>query len=114
MLDYIPIILILGWTVLYYKVREVFAPWSIMLLVWIAVVSAYAYLDHGLYKTSDDFSPAILLWCSSFSIVGYIVYRLTPANTSPEWETNQTIVKFFTIWLSSSPQLPCTKQPLSH
>ena len=58
---------------------------------------AYAYLDHGLYKTSDDFSPAILLWCSSFSIVGYIVYRLTPANTSPEWETNQTIVKFFTI-----------------
>lgn len=97
MLDYIPIILILGWIVLYYKVREVFAPWSIMLLVWIAVVSAYAYLDHGLYKTSDDFSPAILLWCSSFSIVGYIVYRLTPANTSPEWETNQTIVKFFTI-----------------
>lgn len=97
MLDYIPLILILGWTLLYYKVREIFAPWSIMLLVWAAAVSAYLYFDHGLYKTSDDFAPALLLWCSSFSIVGYIVYRLTPANTSPEWETNQTIVKFFTI-----------------
>ena len=90
MLDYIPLILILAWTCLYYKVREIFAPWSIMLLVWTAAVSAYLYFDHGLYKTSDDFAPALLLWCSSFSIVGYIVYRLTPANTSPEWErTNQ-------------------------
>lgn len=97
MLETILVIFIIGWVVLFYQIRDVFAPWSITLLVWIVLLTAYLYLDHGLCKTSDDFAPAVMLWCSSFCVPGYIIYRLTPANTAPEWTTNQKVVRLFTL-----------------
>lgn len=95
MLDIVLIGLIIGWFVLFYSVRDVFSPWSITLLVWAAVLFAYGHLDHDLYSTSRDFGYGVALWCSSFCTLGYITYRLTPANTSPEWSANYSIVRFF-------------------
>lgn len=97
MLETILVIFIISWIVLFYQVRDIFAPWSITLMVWIVVLIAYLYLDHGLCKTSDDFTPGVMLWCSSFCGLGYIVYRLTPANTEPEWTANRKVVNLFTI-----------------
>lgn len=97
MLEIVLALLVAGWGVLYYRVRDVFAPWSITLLVWMVILSSYLFLDHGLYRTNDDFALGVGLWCLCFAGVGYVVFRLTPANVGAEWEANDKIVKLFTV-----------------
>lgn len=85
------------WLVLYYRVRDVFAPWSITLLVWIGAMLGYQFVDHGLYSLTDQFYRAIVLWVVPFTVVGYIVFRLTPSYTGPGWKINFSIVRLLTV-----------------
>ena len=97
MLETIILIFIVLWAFLYSRVKDIFSPWSMTLLIWIVIISGYLYVDHGLYKVTEQFGNAVFLWGIFFSLSGYIVYQLTPSYTGPEWAVNRSIVKFFAI-----------------
>ena len=97
MLETITLIFIGLWAVLYYRVKDIFSPWSMTLLIWIVIISGYLYIDHGLYKVTEQFSIAVFLWCVFFCLSGYIVYKITPSYTGPEWAVNKKVVKFLAL-----------------
>lgn len=96
MLESVLVLFVILWVVLYCSVRDIFAPWSITLMVWIAVIAGYLFIDHGLYAATDQFTWGILLWCLSFCVVGYITCRLTPSYKGAEWKVNIPLVKALT------------------
>lgn len=92
MLESVVIIFSCLWAILFYKVRDIFSPWSITLLIWIAIIVGYLFIDHGLFKVTDQFGTCILLWCICFSVAGFITFKLTPSYNGPEWAVNVKIV----------------------
>lgn len=97
MLETIILIFVCLWALLYYKVRDIFAPWSMTLLIWVVIISGYLYIDHGLYKVTDQFGYAIFLWCMFFCFASFLTYKLTPSYEGPEWSVNVSMVKLFAI-----------------
>lgn len=94
-----PIILVFmtAWGYLFYKYRDVFAPWSVTLLIWSLIMFLYEVVDHGLYSVKPQFVYAIVLWCASLCTASYLSFRLVPAYKGQEWAPNEKIVKFFAI-----------------
>ena len=97
MLETITLVFIGLWAILYSKVKDIFSPWSMTLLIWIVIILGYLYVDHGLYKVTDQFGISVFLWCIFFCASSYTVYQLTPSYTGPEWAINKGIVKFFAL-----------------
>lgn len=97
MLVSVLVLFLIIWVLLYYQVRDVFAPWSITALIWIGVIGGYLAIDHGLYKVTDQFSIGILLWVPIYCASSYVMFRLTPSNQKSEWAVNGSIVRGLTI-----------------
>jgi len=81
------------WGLLYYTYREVFSPWSVTLLVWIAVMSAYTFTDHGLYPATSQFTNAISIWVPCFCLSSYAAFHLTPAYKGVRWKQNPDVIR---------------------
>lgn len=97
MLTSLVILFSLAWCYLFYRWRDVFSPWSLTLLVWVAIILMYQTVDHGLYDTTNQFSYALLLWVSLFTGSSYIAFRLVPSNVEEEWKVNPGTRKFFIV-----------------
>lgn len=91
------IVFITFWVLLFIKEKDLFAPWSLTLLVWIFVISGFLSLEHGLFDVTNQFIKGITLWVVSFCTTSYIVFRLTPSYHGPEWAINKPLVKFFAL-----------------
>lgn len=96
MLTGLVILFSLAWCYFFYRWRDVFSPWSLTLLVWVAIIFMYLTIDHGLYKATDQFSYAVLLWVSLFTLSSYVTCRLVPSNIGGEWKANPKVLNFFT------------------
>lgn len=86
------------WGILFYTYREVFSPWSVTLLVWIAVMSAYAFTDHGLYPATSQFTEAISIWVPGFCLSSYAAFHLTPAYKGVRWKQNPDVIRLLFIF----------------
>lgn len=90
------------WGYLYFKYRDIFAPWSITLLIWIAIISIYEFSNLEIYPTGPQFTKSILIWNTMFCGAAYISFRLTPAYHGTEWaksEQSINIIKWICIAL---------------
>lgn len=87
-----------AWGYLYYQYRDVFAPWSVTLLVWVFVIGLYVFVDHGLYDSGMQFVRAILIWNTGFCTASFLTFRLTPAYSGVGWAQNRTHVNLL-MWI---------------
>ena len=90
------------WGYLYYKYRDIFAPWSITLLVWITIMSIYEFANLDIYPTDSQFTNSILIWNTMFCGFAYLSFRLTPAYQGDVWaksEQSVNIIKWICIAL---------------
>lgn len=83
--------------VFYIAERQIFAPWSVTLGVWVIVLCAYLGVHEELYAVSDNFLKCLVLWVTLFSISSYLAYKGTPAYKSPQWEPCEKNINIITI-----------------
>lgn len=90
------------WGYLYFKYRDIFAPWSITLLIWITIISIYEFSNLDIYPTDSKFTSSILIWNTMFCGFSYLSFRLTPAYRGDEWAKSWqsiNIIKWICILL---------------
>lgn len=81
----------------------VFAPWSIMILHWVAILILFSIESDLLEPLSDQFYFSLLLWVSIFVSCSFIIYQLLPRTNLQIDLRNlpvKTIVFNIFFWLS--------------
>lgn len=68
---------------LVFKIGDVFAPWTITLLVWIAILLLFQVQGDLLYPLGDQFRTCLLLWVPIFVVSSLITYFTLPAADTP-------------------------------
>lgn len=73
---------------LVFRVGDIFAPWSITLLVWLAILLLFQVQGDLLYPLGEQFTTCLLLWVPIFLVASLVTYMLTPrSNIHDESET---------------------------
>ncbi|MBO4849400.1 MAG: oligosaccharide repeat unit polymerase [Prevotella sp.] len=70
-----------------FKVGDVFAPWTITLLVWLAMLLLFQVQGDLLYPLGDQFLTCLLLWVPILVCTSLITYYLLPGAPPDEEST---------------------------
>jgi oligosaccharide repeat unit polymerase len=60
------------------KVGDVFAPWTITVAVWLAILLMFQVQDDLLYPLGEQFNTCVVLWVPIFCVAALITYALLP------------------------------------
>ena len=60
------------------KIGDVFAPWTITVAVWLAILLMYQAQDGLLYPLGDQFKNCVMLWVPIFCVTALITYAVMP------------------------------------
>ena len=60
------------------KIGDVFAPWTITVAVWLAILLMYQAQDGLLYPLGDQFKNCVMLWVPIFCVTALITYAVLP------------------------------------
>ena len=69
-----------------FKVGDVFAPWTITLLVWLAILILFQIQGDLLYPLGDQFRTCLILWVPIFLVASLITYTVMPKADKPDDE----------------------------
>lgn len=83
--------------VFYIAERQIFAPWSVTLGVWVIVLCLYLAVHEELYAISGNFVRCLTLWVTLFSCSSFAVYKLTPNYKKEEWQPCERNIDILTL-----------------
>lgn len=63
---------------LVFKAGDVFAPWTITVMVWLAILVMFQVQGDLLYPLGDQFRTCLMLWVPIFLIASLVTYKLWP------------------------------------
>ena len=77
-------LLLVGFLV--FRAGDVFAPWTITVLVWLAILILFQVQGDLLYPLGDQFRTCLMLWVPIFLVASLVTYRVLPKVEKPQDE----------------------------
>ena len=85
---------------LVFKAGDIFAPWTITVMVWLAIIIMFQVQGDLLYPLGDQFRTCLMLWVPIFLIASLATYKLWPQAEKPA-EGEKTLMERKPLFNSS-------------
>jgi len=85
---------------LVFKAGDIFAPWTITVMVWLAILIMFQVQGDLLYPLGDQFRTCLMLWVPIFLIASFATYKLWPQAEKPA-EGEKTLMERKPLFNSS-------------
>ncbi|MBO4659508.1 MAG: oligosaccharide repeat unit polymerase [Prevotella sp.] len=87
---------------LFFKMGDIFSPWTITTVIWLAIVVMFQFQGDLLYPLGDQFHACLALWLPIFCASALITYYVLPRNNSGQTlsqvpDINTGIFTFFYV-----------------
>ena len=98
---YIIVMTIMLVAFLFFKMGDLFSPWTITTVIWLAIVVMFQFQGNLLFPLGDQFYNCLALWLPIFCISSLITYYVLPKSNAVECgrtsipDINNTLFNFF-------------------